>query len=117
MREFRDGSAWTAASSGYQLERELFESVRTRRPKPSNWKPGSENLSAHTEDDLIPRPEQLDQFQERAFEPFLTPARTGDTDGLAARFRAIGAADLAADATDASDRLDEALRRLRSERP
>jgi hypothetical protein len=117
MREFRDGTVWCSSSSGFRLEQQLFESVRDRRPKPSNWKPGADSVASIAEDDLLPPPDPALKTQDSRFERFALPAANEQAEGVAARFRAIGAVGNGSQAAEAADRLDDALRRLKSERP
>ncbi len=117
MREFRDGAAWTASATGFRCENQLFEAVRDRRPKPSTWRPGAGADPGETGNQEIPTPYVSGGIRMPEFESFAANPISEDADGMAARFRAIAAAETQPEAVNAAERLDEALRRLKSERP
>jgi len=117
MREFRDGAVWTVSASGFRCERQLFDSVRSRRPKPSNWRPGTGPEDDQVDGDQIPQPQVSGDSSGPVYERFAPDPVSEDPDGVAARFRAIAGSSSEAEQSGAADRLDEALRRLKSERP
>ena len=116
MREFRDGAAWTSSAVGFRCESELFESVREGRPKQSTWRPGAGPDQGHAEGAQLPVPELRGEGAEPAYERFAANPVSDDRNRIAARFRAIAGSEPGSGEPSAAERLDAALRRLKSER-